>query len=122
MVKSRPSFGFQLNATASNAIIADLDHAYMSLMKNKSAATVSGSPNVDSRGMSYFGRLNYNYDERYMFTAIFRADGSSIFAPATAGLLPFVLCRLGGEQREVLGTSWQCLRLLQAARRMGSER
>jgi TonB-linked SusC/RagA family outer membrane protein len=79
--ESRPSFGFQLNATASNAIIADLDHAYMSLMKNNSAATVSGSPNVDSRGMSYFGRLNYNYDERYMFTAIFRADGSSIFAP-----------------------------------------
>ena len=31
--------------------------------------------------MSYFGRLNYDYAEKYMFTAIFRADGSSVFAP-----------------------------------------
>ncbi|MBQ7440517.1 MAG: SusC/RagA family TonB-linked outer membrane protein, partial [Prevotella sp.] len=42
---------------------------------------VSGYPYGDSRGMSYFGRLNYDYAEKYMFTAIFRADGSSVFAP-----------------------------------------
>ena len=29
---------------------------------------------------SFFGRLNWNYDEKYMATAIFRADGSSNFA------------------------------------------
>ena len=28
---------------------------------------------------SFFGRLNWNYDEKYMLTAIFRADGSSNF-------------------------------------------
>ena len=53
----------------------------MTLMKNNKAATVTGLPYTDSRGMSYFGRLNYNYDEKYMFTAIMRADGSSMFAP-----------------------------------------
>ena len=53
----------------------------MSLMKNNTQATVSGYPYGDSRGMSYFGRLNYDYAEKYMFTAIFRADGSSVFAP-----------------------------------------
>ena len=53
----------------------------MSLMKNNTQATVSGSPYGDSRGMSYFGRLNYDFAEKYMFTAIFRADGSSVFAP-----------------------------------------
>ena len=79
--ESRPNFGFSLNATASNAIVADLKHAYMSLMKNNTEATVSGSPYGDSRGMSYFGRLNYDYAEKYMFSAIIRADGSSVFAP-----------------------------------------
>ena len=79
--ESRPDFGFTLNATSSDAITADLKHAYMSLMKNNTQATVSGYPYGDSRGMSYFGRLNYDYAEKYMFTAIFRADGSSVFAP-----------------------------------------
>ena len=30
--------------------------------------------------MSYFGRVNYNYDGRYILSATFRADGSSKFA------------------------------------------
>ena len=79
--ESRPGNGFTLNATSSDAITGDLAHAYMSLMKNNTQATVSGYPYGDSRGMSYFGRLNYDFAEKYMFTAIFRADGSSVFAP-----------------------------------------
>jgi TonB-linked SusC/RagA family outer membrane protein len=31
--------------------------------------------------VSYMGRLNYNYDERYLLTATLRADGSSRLAP-----------------------------------------
>ncbi|MBQ2128587.1 MAG: SusC/RagA family TonB-linked outer membrane protein, partial [Prevotella sp.] len=54
--ESRPENGFSLSATASDAITADLKHAYMSLMKNNTQATVSGNPYGDSRGMSYFGR------------------------------------------------------------------
>ena len=79
--ESRPGNGFTLNATASDAIVGDVAHAYMSLMKNNTQATVTGLPYGDSRGMSYFGRLNYDFAEKYMFTAIFRADGSSVFAP-----------------------------------------
>jgi len=30
---------------------------------------------------SYFGRVNYNYDERYIFSASIRRDGSSRFGP-----------------------------------------
>ncbi len=30
--------------------------------------------------MSFFGRINYTYDDRYLLTATFRADGSSKFA------------------------------------------
>ncbi|WP_218598472.1 TonB-dependent receptor [Polaribacter sp. NJDZ03] len=29
--------------------------------------------------LSYFGRLNYNYDDRYLFTGTYRIDGSSRF-------------------------------------------
>lgn len=31
---------------------------------------------------SYFGRFNYNFDNRYLFTLTLRADGSSKFGPA----------------------------------------
>ncbi|WP_346317813.1 TonB-dependent receptor [Chitinophaga sp. YIM B06452] len=31
--------------------------------------------------MSYFGRANYDYDDKYLFEFTFRADGSSRFAP-----------------------------------------
>ena len=79
--ESRPDFGFSLNATASNSVFGDMIHAYMSYMKNNNAAAVTGTPCDDSRGMSYFGRINYNFDEKYMFSAIMRADGNSKFAP-----------------------------------------
>ena len=36
---------------------------------------------IDSRLLSGFGRLNYSYADKYLFTATFRADGSSKFAP-----------------------------------------
>ena len=79
---SKPDYGFSLKAEALNSIFGDLDHAYMDFMKDVNAkATVSGSPYGDSRGMSYFGRLNYDFNETYMFSAIIRADGSSVFAP-----------------------------------------
>ena len=79
---SKPDYGFQLNATANNSYFGDMKHAYMGFMKTREGdATVSGTPYGDSRGMSYFGRVNYDFNETYMFTAIFRADGSSVFAP-----------------------------------------
>lgn len=41
------------------------------------------STNVDvpAKTVSFFGRVNYSYLGRYLFTATFRADGSSKFAP-----------------------------------------
>ena len=44
-----------------------------------------GVPSTNGDGMgkwtleSYFGRLNYNFDDRYLLTATLRADGSSTF-------------------------------------------
>ena len=36
---------------------------------------------VPTRTLSWFGRINYDLLDRYLFTATFRADGSSKFAP-----------------------------------------
>lgn len=42
--------------------------------------SISGAPNDDSRTVSYFGRLGWNWKETYMVNATLRADGSSRFA------------------------------------------
>lgn len=42
--------------------------------------TVGGKPENLYRRVSYFGRIGYNYKEKYMFNATLRADGSSKFA------------------------------------------
>ncbi len=41
----------------------------------------SGGPNISVRYVSYFGRFNYSYKDRYMVTATVRRDGSSKFGP-----------------------------------------
>ncbi|MEO7976025.1 TonB-dependent receptor [Flavobacterium sp.] len=48
--------------------------------------TSQGSPRIvdnyyfpDDKLLSFFGRLNYDYKDRYLFTATYRADGSSKF-------------------------------------------
>tara|TARA_B100000809_G_scaffold225969_1_gene237292 strand:- start:7355 stop:10387 length:3033 start_codon:yes stop_codon:yes gene_type:complete len=41
----------------------------------------NGNPTFDSRLLSYFGRLQYNYKEKYLFSAIIRRDGSTKFGP-----------------------------------------
>lgn len=43
----------------------------------------------DYNRSSFFGRVNYNMDNRYLFTATVRADGSSKFAPSNRwGIFP----------------------------------
>ncbi len=44
-------------------------------------STFSSSVATPDRITSYFGRANYSLLEKYLFTATFRADGSSKFAP-----------------------------------------
>ena len=42
--------------------------------------SASGSPHGDSRSVSYFGRLGWNWKETYMINATVRRDGNSNFA------------------------------------------
>lgn len=49
-------------------------------MSNDDGLSASGKPNDETRTISYFGRIGWNYKEKYMATATVRADGSSRFA------------------------------------------
>lgn len=55
-----------------------------------SAATATnGSTTLESALLSYFGRLNYSFNDRYLLEAVIRYDGSSRFAPKHRwGLFP----------------------------------
>lgn len=78
--KSRPGYGESVNVTAYNNIFGDFGHAYLHNTERLPTASVDGYPSDFSSKMSYFGRVNYDYNETYMISAIIRADGSSKFA------------------------------------------
>ncbi len=65
------------------------------------ASNVTNSKNVvDYKLISYFGRLNYNLNDRYLIAGSVRRDGSSRFAPGHQwGVFPSVSLawRLSGE-------------------------
>lgn len=59
----------------------DMAHAWITNTANSLTATeIGGSPWPEWALLSFFGRANYNYADRYMATVILRADGSSNFA------------------------------------------
>ncbi len=67
-----------LNGSRSN-VPADKNEWYL-------GTGISATANNDNTGdkyqrNSYIGRLNYNFDSRYLLTATFRADGTSKFGP-----------------------------------------
>ncbi|HMO62574.1 MAG TPA: TonB-dependent receptor [Ferruginibacter sp.] len=63
-------------------VFSGINYAWLTNATNRDGANISigGSPYEESL-LSYFGRLQYNYKEKYLFNATFRADGSSKFAP-----------------------------------------
>ncbi len=81
--------------SVSNAglITSDLEHAWLSNTTNKDFTLLnySGAPFDDDKRLSYFGRLSYDYNERFMLNATFRADASSRFAKSNRwGYFPSV--------------------------------
>lgn len=64
--------------------VVDMAHAYLDVAQNRAPESnhlsASGGP-FESALMSYFGRFQYNFKEKYLLNATFRADASSNFAP-----------------------------------------
>ncbi|PXY44603.1 SusC/RagA family TonB-linked outer membrane protein [Flavobacterium hydrophilum] len=74
--------GTSVEANNADSIFDDLEHAWIDNTTNKDGAkiTIKGKKE-ENLLMSYFGRLNYNFKETYLFNATLRADGSSKFSP-----------------------------------------
>ncbi len=61
----------------------DWEHAYLNNATGSediSKIRAQGSPNDINKRASYFGRVTYNYKEKYLFNATLRRDGSSKYA------------------------------------------
>ena len=73
-------FGESMGGTASNGNWKnDWSHAYIDMMLDQDTQTASGGLWGDSGLVSFFGRINYDYAEKYMLSLILRRDGSSNF-------------------------------------------
>jgi len=74
--------GTRLRANNSDVVINNLSHAWIDNTTNSDSSKLGleGSKS-ESKRMSYFSRLNYNFRDTYLLNATFRADGSSNFHP-----------------------------------------
>ncbi|MFI5186011.1 MAG: SusC/RagA family TonB-linked outer membrane protein [Chitinophagales bacterium] len=86
-----------VNNTASGLPITSFGEASMNWNIPAANRIGGGYENQPYRLVSYFGRINYDYNGRYLFTGILRADGSSrfgsnnrfgYFPSASAGWVP----------------------------------
>ncbi|MEN9918604.1 MAG: hypothetical protein RL662_1040 [Bacteroidota bacterium] len=66
-----------VNGTRKDLPINSLDEAVLD-MGDISSQSASGTQN-HNRLLSYFGRVNYAYDDKYLFSGTLRVDGSSRF-------------------------------------------
>lgn len=93
-----------------NQILTNIMHGFPSTFSFDDARklTTQGHPNSidnnfspDEKLLSFFGRANYGYKDRYLLSATFRADGSSKFAKHNQwGYFPSVsgAWRISGEE------------------------
>ncbi|WP_421889640.1 SusC/RagA family TonB-linked outer membrane protein [Marinoscillum sp.] len=74
--------GSSMYTSNRDAVFVGLKNAYINNTTNTDGANIniSGGGNDPDHRLSYFARLNYNYQEKYLLNATFRADGSSRFA------------------------------------------
>jgi TonB-linked SusC/RagA family outer membrane protein len=82
-MSARKNTGEFIRGQKTDLLIDNFEYAWLTNAKGASILEedITGGPDNTQRLISYFGRLNYDYDEKYLFTAILRADGTTRFAP-----------------------------------------
>ena len=76
-------YGNSVSVTNSNSLFpGSFDHAYIANANvvDPAYTSIGGSPEDQGALSSFFGRINYNYNETYLLSLVLRADGSSNFA------------------------------------------
>ncbi|HBG57964.1 MAG TPA: SusC/RagA family protein, partial [Porphyromonadaceae bacterium] len=75
-------YGMNMSATNANPTFVGFQHGYLDNTDGLTSGvtSVSGGPHAQGALASFFGRVNYDFREKYMLTLVMRADGSSNFA------------------------------------------
>ncbi|MBT1702175.1 SusC/RagA family TonB-linked outer membrane protein [Chryseosolibacter indicus] len=80
----------RMDATKQGLTFSDFDHAWLDNGTIDTTVTATGA-RTEYALFSQFGRVNYNYREKYLFSATVRRDGSSNFGPNNRyGIFPSV--------------------------------
>jgi len=76
------SVNLSLSGHNENSLFGDAEHAYLYNVPGIDATytTITGRDDFGESLLSYFGRVSYDYKEKYMLTMVLRTDGSSNFA------------------------------------------
>ena len=69
------------NLSRSFAHAEGFTQPYLPVLSNGTSGITATGDEFKNRLSSYFGRVNYIYDDKYLLTATLRNDGSSRFAP-----------------------------------------
>ena len=69
-----------IEGTDYDLLVVDINKAFINTAAAPETMSEVESSGYDHKMASFFGRVNYNYDERYLFEAVLRYDGSSNFA------------------------------------------
>jgi TonB-linked SusC/RagA family outer membrane protein len=75
-------FGENMETTNANPTFNGFEYAYIDNTDGLTSGvtSLSGAPNDRGSLASFFGRVNYDFNETYLLTLVMRADGSSNFA------------------------------------------
>ncbi|WP_294314523.1 TonB-dependent receptor [uncultured Chryseobacterium sp.] len=73
------NIGFGQSVTHSNLPISSWEDASFNFDVGRANQTVSAWDYINTHKVSYFGRIVYDYDNKYLFTGTIRRDGSSKF-------------------------------------------
>ncbi|KXX69890.1 hypothetical protein AVL50_13490 [Flammeovirga sp. SJP92] len=121
----RNGSGIQVGATRNNLQIPGWDYAWVNNGTDDETQKGNGKLDWQNRLVSFFGKVGYNYKEKYMITAIARYDGSSNFGPNNKfGFFPSVQAGWIISQEEFLKSSdvVNFLKLRGSWGRVGNER
>jgi TonB-linked SusC/RagA family outer membrane protein len=82
--QSVEKWGYGESVSAKNSFSlfpGSFDHAYIDNTQglDTTNSSMSGGPNTAGSIASFFGRINYNHQEKYLASLVMRADGSSNF-------------------------------------------
>lgn len=102
----RNGYGTSLGASRNNLQIPGWDYAWVSNGADDETQKGYGQLDWQNRLLSFFGKINYNYKEKYMLSVIARYDGSSNFGPNNKfGFFPSVQAGWVISQEEFLKSS-----------------